>query len=56
MLWPLLIMAIAASLLFVTLHFMAIRNEILRRRLRRRAIEAAREGDAVSRVVEMRGA
>ena len=43
----------AASLLFLTLHFMAIRNEILRRRLRRRSIEAAREGDAVSRVVEI---
>ena len=31
---PLLIMAIAFSLLFVTLHVAAMRNEILRRRVR----------------------
>lgn len=31
---PLLIMAIAFTLLFVTLHFAAMRNEILRRRVR----------------------
>ena len=35
MLWPLLIMALAFTCLFFTLHLMAIRNEILRRRLRR---------------------
>jgi heme exporter protein C len=35
MLWPLLVMAIGATLLFVTLHLMAIRNEILSRRLER---------------------
>ncbi len=34
MLWPLLVMAIAFTLLLVTLHWMAMRNEILRRRLR----------------------
>jgi heme exporter protein C len=43
MLWPLLIMALAATLLFLTLHLMAIRNEILRRRLRRLAIRSAAE-------------
>ena len=46
MLLPLLVMAVAATLLFVTLHMMAIRNEILRRRLRRLTILAAEHGDA----------
>jgi heme exporter protein C len=41
MLWPLLVMAIAFTTLFMTLHLMAIRNEILRRRLRRLSILAA---------------
>jgi len=41
MLWPLLIMAVAFTLLFFTLHLMAVRNEILRRRLRRLTILAA---------------
>lgn len=45
MLWPLLIMAIAFTLLFVTLHLMAIRNEILRRRLRRLSILEAVSAD-----------
>ncbi len=53
MLWPLLVMALAASLLFLTLHLMAIRNEILRRRLRRLSILAAREGEAPRRAMEM---
>ncbi|MBI1868227.1 MAG: heme ABC transporter permease [Methylocystis sp.] len=35
MLWPLLVMALGATALFLTLHFMAIRNEILRRRVAR---------------------
>ena len=34
LLWPLLIMAIAFTLLFYTLHFAAMRNEIMRRRVR----------------------
>src|ERR1700722_18931160 len=34
LLWPLLVMALAFSLLFVTLHIAAMRNEILRRRVR----------------------
>ena len=46
MLWPLLTMAIGMTLLFVTLHLMATRNEVLRRRLRRRAILAAEAGDS----------
>src|SRR5208282_4477715 len=38
MLWPLVVMALAFTVLFVTLYLMAIRNEILRRRLRRLSI------------------
>jgi heme exporter protein C len=45
MLWPLLIMAVGASLLFLCLHLMAIRNEILRRRLRRLSYLAAEAAD-----------
>jgi heme exporter protein C len=33
-LMPLLVMAVAFSLLFLTLHLAAMRNEILRRRVR----------------------
>jgi heme exporter protein C len=48
MLWPLLIMAIAYTFLFFTLHLMAIRNEILRRRLRRLSIlKASNQEDLV---------
>ena len=41
MLWPLLIMAVAFTTLFLTLHMLAIRNEIMRRRLRRLSMLAA---------------
>ena len=41
MLWPLLVMSLAYTLLFVTLHVMAIRNEIMRRRAQRLAIMLA---------------
>jgi heme exporter protein C len=41
MLWPLVVMALAFTFLFATLFLMAIRNEILRRRLRRLSILAA---------------
>ena len=41
MLWPLLVMALAFTTLFFTLHLMAIRNEVLRRRLRRLSIMEA---------------
>jgi heme exporter protein C len=44
MLWPLLVMAVGASLLFLCLHLMGIRNEILRRRLRRRGRAQIRVG------------
>ena len=40
LLWPLLLMGVAFTFLFLTLHLMAIRNEILRRRLRRLSILA----------------
>jgi heme exporter protein C len=45
-LWPLLIMAVAFTMLFFTLHILAMRNEILRRRiavLRRHAARSAGE-------------
>ena len=45
MLWPLLIMAVGASFLFMTLHMMSIRNEILRRRLDRLTHLAVASGD-----------
>ena len=48
LLWPLLIMAVAFTFLFLTLHTMAIRNEILRRRLARLTMMAAAQGDAVA--------
>src|SRR6202044_1604395 len=51
MLWPLLVMALAATLLFVTLHMLAIRNEILRRRLRRASILAAAAPETADAVV-----
>jgi heme exporter protein C len=41
MLWPLLVMAVAFTLLFVTLHTYAMRTEILRRRVRRLMLNAA---------------
>jgi heme exporter protein C len=41
MLWPLLIMAVGFTTLFLTLHMLAIRNEIMRRRLRRLSMLAA---------------
>lgn len=41
LLWPLIVMSLAFFSLFVTLHVMAIRNEILRRRLARLSMLAA---------------
>ncbi|HVB88577.1 MAG TPA: heme ABC transporter permease [Beijerinckiaceae bacterium] len=41
MLWPLLVSALGFTLLFLTLHLMAMRNEILRRRLRRMSLRIA---------------
>ncbi|MES0883754.1 heme ABC transporter permease [Roseibium sp. SCP14] len=40
-LWPLLMMALAFTLLFFVLHLMAMRNEILRRRVRALRLRAA---------------
>ena len=40
---PLLVMAIAFTLLFTALHFKAMRNEILRRRIRTMQMQAARK-------------
>ena len=55
MLWPLLIMAVGATLLFTTLHLMAVRNEILRRRLRRLSIQAAAESQGQGQVLSSLG-
>jgi heme exporter protein C len=47
LLWPLLAMAVAFLLLFLTLHLAAMRNEILRRRLRgMRLMQAGGAGGA----------
>jgi heme exporter protein C len=46
MLWPLLIMAAAATLLFVALHLAGMRNEILRRRVRTLGLLAASQEEA----------
>ncbi|WP_018264533.1 MULTISPECIES: heme ABC transporter permease [Methylosinus] len=45
MLWPLLIMALGATALFLALHLMAIRNEILRRRVARLTLQIAAAGE-----------
>jgi heme exporter protein C len=45
-LWPLAIMALAFTLLFFTLHLAAMRNEILRRRVRTMQIMQAQEQPA----------
>ena len=45
LLWPLIVMSLAFTCLFLTLHVMAIRNEILRRRIARVTMLAAAEGD-----------
>ena len=48
LLWPLLVMSLAFTLLFITLHVMAIRNEILRRRVARLTMIAAAHGDGLA--------
>ncbi len=45
LLYPLIVMVAAFVFLFLTLHLMAIRNEILRRRIARVTMLAAAEGD-----------
>jgi heme exporter protein C len=51
LLWPLLIMALAFTLLFIALHLAAIRNEILRRRVARLTMIAAAEGDRLAPIL-----
>jgi heme exporter protein C len=41
LLWPLIVMALAFTLLFADLHLLAMRNEILRRRIRTMRLMAA---------------
>ena len=48
LLGPLIVMALAFTCLFLTLHVMAIRNEILRRRIARVTMLAAVEGDRLA--------
>jgi heme exporter protein C len=48
MLWPLIVMALAFTFLFVSLHLMAVRNEILRRRIRRLSMLAASAGESAA--------
>ena len=48
LLWPLIVMALAFTFLFFTLHIMSIRNEILRRRIARVTMLAASAGDALA--------
>lgn len=45
LLWPLLIMAVGFTLLFFALHFLAMRNEVLRRRVAAMRNIAARRAD-----------
>jgi len=45
LLWPLLVMALGFTLLFFTLHIMAMRNEVLRRRVTSMRRVAARKAD-----------
>jgi heme exporter protein C len=45
-LWPLVIMALAFTFLFFTLHLAAMRNEILRRRIRTMQLMEAQEAHA----------
>ena len=53
---PLLVMSLAFTCLFLTLHLMAIRNEILRRRISRVMMLAAAEGDRLAPEFAPRGA
>jgi heme exporter protein C len=48
LLMPLIVMALAFTGLFLTLHLVAIRNEILRRRIARVTMLAAVEGDRLA--------
>ncbi len=54
MLVPLLVMAVSFTAIFTTLHVMSIRNEVLRRRLRRLMLAAAADREPLSRMAPMR--
>src|SRR5271156_2807935 len=56
LLWPLIVMSLAFASLFLTLYLMAIRNEILRRRIARATMLAAAEGDRLEPEFAARGA
>ncbi|MGL4395892.1 MAG: heme ABC transporter permease [Hyphomicrobium sp.] len=47
--WPLLVMAFGFSVLFFVLHMMAMRNEILRRRVKALRMAAIERGDGAGR-------
>ncbi len=49
MLWPLLVMIAAFTVLFLALHLAYMRNEILRRRVRTQGLLAAQRGEASRR-------
>jgi heme exporter protein C len=51
MLWPLVTMAVAFTLLFASLHLLAMRNEILRRRVRAMRLMAASAAPPSGRVI-----
>ena len=48
---PLLVMALAFTLGFATLHIASIRNEVLRRRVRRLMLAAAADREPAARLV-----
>ena len=53
LLWPLLVMAVGTTLLFAALHLKAMRNEILRRRVKaQRAFEADAAGGLAGQAAE----
>jgi heme exporter protein C len=56
LLWPLIVMSLAFTFLFLTLHLMAIRNEVLRRRIARVTMLAAAEGDRLAAAFAGEGA
>ena len=56
LLMPLIVMSLAFTGLFLTLHVMAIRNEVLRRRIARVTMLAAAEGDRLAPELAARGA
>ena len=56
MLWPLLVMAVAFTLVFLSLHILAMRAEIFRRRVRTAQMVAAQQPSAsVGRAVVVQG-